>query len=382
NKKSKQQRISKALERFLENWRTNEMIGEDIAWLTMAARRLPISKPLTAELEKQLLAAAQEKAAQNEGAQNNAARTTGKDDLTKILPPILNSSTRQAWLLIALLDEKAPKFDTSKSARSIAEKLVKRLELDGCRNSWGNNARAGLCLRALCRYLELHLQEAVKGRARLSISGNKKFDETTFESGKPKRYLTGPLGPPGSNPVNELQLTPGLNYVLKAKVRKVPSLHQPTDTRFAVRRSFHASGTNSRVWRQSDGTWHCTRGSSVIMRLTIVPRKPQQFLATICPHPAGLKADKPDEELINMSPPHWEKGAYLEGYNRWPQRIVVRKDRLELYSRAVTRLFYCFEYPYKAAFAGSFLVPPAEIHGVFDRSICATTGGDRLVVEE
>ncbi len=123
------------------------------------------------------------------------------------------------------------------------------------------------------------------------------------------------------------------------------------------------------------------------MRLTLIPRSKFEFLVTNLPHPAGfVPASMPDDLTYISIPPFDEPVDWTnpetEIYNKLPQKVDVKMECLELYSQQVFPMYYTFDYPYDAAKAGRFYVPPATIDCAFSTAGKANTECDTVIIEE
>lgn len=363
-----EKRYAEQLETWIKKIGVDHFDGEAISWLTLTSKLIPVTEDCRTQLEARLLRSAKNsltvppvsiKLPQPEAQAPVNTDYKGED---KISPAVLDRSTEAALLIVALLDGSDSKNqDQIKVERTkLATELMKAILRDEKSKESKDLTNMSLCLRAICRFAQTQPENDSIFRSNrqrtTSSKGNVKSKHQSTKGSADRMSRTS--GSVGSGSLTDY---------------------------YALQRTFLPADGSSKVWRDSDGNWRCKKGSKILVRLTAIPRNKYDHVVTIFPHPAGFIPVGMPSELTYISMPRWEsdwKNSYSEIYNRLPQKIISKKDSLELYSQEVFPMYYTFDYPYEAAKAGRYEVPPVTIECAFNKSYAGRTGGDTIIIEE
>jgi len=382
--KHDQQRFAKLLDEWLADRDVSIMDGEELAWTVMACRLLRGSTLTKNALESRLWKVASRSAAEdaaNRTVPPRTARTVQEQGQLEPIEPVTDEATAYAALLLAVMDDNAPK-DIHDNPE-IVSNLTKKLEKNFYETGWPNLAKAGFCLRALYKSNKLLGKLATRGSGSFGVKDGDKAEFETFkfsEGHNELREYTVALAP--ERPFS-LEVLGDVHYSVNVgSLDKSAELPAESDL-FALKRILMPADPSSSVWRTADGVWHCKKDSKVKMRVFLIPKNDMDWLVTMVPFPAGFQPIQPKEEITYDSVPVYENDPGIrEIYNRIPQKINEKDDRLELYSRKLVPLLYRFDYDFKAANTGTFYLPPVQINKVFDSREFARTGYDTVVIEE
>lgn len=381
--KHDQQRYAKDLDEWLASRDLSKMDGEELAWTVMTCRLLPVSTASKNALESRLWAVASrspEADAANKTLPPRTARTPDEQVRYEPIEPITDDTTAVAALLMAVLDENAPQ-DIHDNPE-IVLKLTKKLETNFYETGWPNLAKAGFCLRSLYKSEKLGKLASSGKFVFAPRSAGKVGGESIWRSSGGLESREYDVELTSEQPI-QMVLSGEVFFNIRTKfVDRSVKLAAESEL-FALRRMLLPADSSSSVWRTADGIWHCKKDSTVTMRVFLMPKCELDWLATMVPFPAGFEPIPPKEEITYDAVPVWETDLGVrEIYNRVPQKIIEKDQKLELYSRKLIPLLYRFEYNFKAANTGTFHLPPVEINKVFDSTDFARTGCDTVVIEE
>ncbi|MBZ0189893.1 MAG: hypothetical protein K8F91_26845, partial [Candidatus Obscuribacterales bacterium] len=261
------------IEETLKKQSLDQCDGATLSCLAMSARRIPLEEGTKMMIEQAFVKSVRQVLSKDKSEPGELETT--------ILPPVLNESTICSFLILGLLDEKAPA--NSRCSQADLAKLVQPIESASRGGRWSNPTTGGIALSALCLYLRKYPSEL---QSALQIS---KLDK------EEKRIPTG----------------------------------------FCLKRTFLPANSDSRIWKDKKGLWHCQRGSSIKMKLQVLPSTTRSFLFTQCPFAAGLSPIAPKEEITYSSIPEWDTQVSWDNYNFLAQQVLVKEDSIEAYSRSL-----------------------------------------------
>lgn len=147
-----------------------------------------------------------------------------------------------------------------------------------------------------------------------------------------------------------------------------------------INRSFEAADSKSKVWKDSDGLWHATRGSKIKTRIQFACIEENRNLVLTDYVPAGMlrvpkgvpdgwssdMMDTPDVDFYN---------------NQWFQHFAFDKNMAKVYAQRIMPGEFKLEYQSRAVCPGRYTIPPAKFNAVYNDRYQQLSAPDLLIIE-
>lgn len=344
-----------SMERSLQSINIAKLNGEELGWLFMASRRLPIAEGLKTRLNNRLsdccVAPGQHKvwSLQRRGLQ-------------------LGSSSAYAVLLTALLEDRENRKGHRDAAKMLLSEIEKRME-DG---RFDAPTARSIALRAMIDFEAAYPELAVEGKLR-----SEKGKTVRFQKGEPQWqvrefYRAGEVD-------NVLQITPGLRVGILSGYSKKLASAAPENAGFALRRSIVPADRSEKFWTDQQGNLHCLEGAKLVVKLDMVPSKVAAGVHVRDRISAGLKLCEPYPQQDGSSPT-WYDTPMWEAYHLWLECLEIGEEEMNIYVDALGPRLYKMEYYVEAPNTGEFVIPPVEAETVYNKDMWGTSGSQRLIV--
>lgn len=337
-------------EKFVQNFVIETISGEELNWLCLSlSTNLPIEESVKSRLTNRLRETAQDE-------------TILRDQALEVDGIVYSSATtRDATEILALINSPLSANDIEKALERLASNLKNR----GATASWNGPIESALAVSALCEY------EAWKNK------------QTRVQ----QAALTEISIPITINGTQMVAAEKGDEAVLTAVFRRKAAVPRPAlNTGIALKREFFATNKDSRVWRDSDGNWNCTRGSNLIEKLSFVPQRRIDKVVLLDQVAAGFGSIEPlmKQEHLFEGPTAFPSRAiyWAEASEFWAQEIDRDGHNFRVYATAVGPALYEFKYKLDATLPGKFFMPAAEIKTVFSDKTLGISDSAFMIIHE
>ncbi len=339
-------------EKFVQNFVIETISGEELNWLCLSlSTNLPIEESVKSRLTNRL-----RETAQDETILRDQKPTLEVDGIV-----YSSATTRDATKILALINSPLGARDIEKALERLASNLKNR----GVTASWNGPIESALAVSALCEY------EAWKNK----------------QTRIPHAAFTDTSIPITINGTQIVAAENGDEAVLTAVFRRKAAVRRPAlNTGIALKREFFATNEDSRVWRDSNGNWNCTRGSTLIEKLSFVPQGRIDKVVLLDQVAAGFGSIEPfmKQEHLFEGPTAFPSRAiyWAEAGEFWAQEIDRDGHNFRVYATAVGPALYEFKYKLDAALPGKFFMPAAEIKTVFSDKTVGISDSAFMTIHE